>query len=471
MKYLIAPLVIILCLTGITVAQEIDTTMVILMDGQLWRWSSAEAGAPMPYTECQPPDEPVMSVPSYSIDNREMVFTTQPPIVTGARERGDSLGSDARPNNIWLCGQATGGSNLTLIKSQPPDAAYFVDGQDDYAVAHSIPIWSPDGNKLAWTELHYPEKSNLLSIYDLNSANTTSVQLETEGGAIPLDIMWGQAGIFLRVTYEYSHFDLYDDAGQFISTITIPSPDDFKDFIMRTILMSYGQDEYVGILWYYDGWELLDTNNGDTQMLADISAFPELYHPNNSDGISLILAGPGNQAWAATPYSLYITTDNHTRVYNQDYWHRIALSAAGHIANVNDNDNSIAIWYGDESTQIDIDGNFRVDGISWGPTSWRLRYENGNLIPDKTTCPNLLVSRLVIGQEGRVLPGESNNMREGPAANSELVGKIPGGETFMVLDGPACYGYLAWWQVDYHGLIGWTAEGQGQDYWLEPSEE
>jgi hypothetical protein len=28
---------------------------------------------------------------------------------------------------------------------------------------------------------------------------------------------------------------------------------------------------------------------------------------------------------------------------------------------------------------------------------------------------------------------------------------------------------LTWWQVDYNDTVGWTAEGQGNTYWLEPT--
>ncbi len=75
--------------------------------------------------------------------------------------------------------------------------------------------------------------------------------------------------------------------------------------------------------------------------------------------------------------------------------------------------------------------------------------------------------RLVIDLTARVTPGAPNNLRAEPNGESDLLGEIPGEGEFSVLDGPVCVDGLAWWQVDYNGQIGWTAEGN-RNYWLEP---
>jgi uncharacterized protein YraI len=67
-----------------------------------------------------------------------------------------------------------------------------------------------------------------------------------------------------------------------------------------------------------------------------------------------------------------------------------------------------------------------------------------------------------------VTPGIPNNLREGPGSSTKYVGEIPPGGVFTVLDGPRCASGIAWWQVNYNGLIGWTPEGQGTEYWVEP---
>lgn len=86
-------------------------------------------------------------------------------------------------------------------------------------------------------------------------------------------------------------------------------------------------------------------------------------------------------------------------------------------------------------------------------------------------CANVLPRRLIIGNQGRVTPGTPNRVRSEPNTQAQVLGTIPGGEPFTVLQGPTCDSAngIAWWQVDYNGLIGWTAEGQGQTYFVEPA--
>jgi WD40 repeat protein len=81
-----------------------------------------------------------------------------------------------------------------------------------------------------------------------------------------------------------------------------------------------------------------------------------------------------------------------------------------------------------------------------------------------------LAPRLSIGNMGRVTPGDPNNLRAEPSRDSENIGSIPGGSSFIVLDGLTCADGLNWWQVNYNGLIGWTVEGADGTYWVEPYE-
>lgn len=87
---------------------------------------------------------------------------------------------------------------------------------------------------------------------------------------------------------------------------------------------------------------------------------------------------------------------------------------------------------------------------------------------EAVTCPGALPSRLVVGQTGAVTPGSSNNIRAEPSRAATKVGEIPGGGQFTILDGPTCADDLAWWEVQYGSVTGWTVEGTADEYWLEP---
>lgn len=83
-------------------------------------------------------------------------------------------------------------------------------------------------------------------------------------------------------------------------------------------------------------------------------------------------------------------------------------------------------------------------------------------------CVGGQTPRLTPGEHGRVTPGAPNNLRAAPGTRAALLTEIPGLGEFAVLTGPVCADGLNWWQVDYQGQVGWTAEGRGQEYWIMP---
>lgn len=95
-------------------------------------------------------------------------------------------------------------------------------------------------------------------------------------------------------------------------------------------------------------------------------------------------------------------------------------------------------------------------------------FGSGLLAQDTAACPDAPPPRLVVNGQGRVAPGDANNLRDIPARSGAKIGEIPGGEVFSVLEGPVCADGFNWWRVTYGDLTGWTVEGQGTDYWVEP---
>jgi hypothetical protein len=89
------------------------------------------------------------------------------------------------------------------------------------------------------------------------------------------------------------------------------------------------------------------------------------------------------------------------------------------------------------------------------------------------TCPGFMPSRLEPFTFARVTPGDPNSLRSGPGTSFAKVGELPGEAVFSVMSGPTCAENMAWWEVEFYdlngnALRGWTSEGQGQTYWLEP---
>jgi hypothetical protein len=123
------------------------------------------------------------------------------------------------------------------------------------------------------------------------------------------------------------------------------------------------------------------------------------------------------------------------------------------------------------------------DGRWWwqvnynGLTGWTAEGEGYNTywvepwFNNGTTCPGFMPSRLTPGGRGAVTtyPNLPNRVRSNPAFDGTVLGYVPAGGQFQILSGPYCNASTAWWQVNYHGLIGWTAEGQGSTYWLQPA--
>ncbi len=83
------------------------------------------------------------------------------------------------------------------------------------------------------------------------------------------------------------------------------------------------------------------------------------------------------------------------------------------------------------------------------------------------TCPGASPLMLTVGGQGRVTPGVPNKVRSTPTLSGIQAGTIDPGGVFTVIGGPHCADGLSWWQIDYHGLTGWTAGGMVDDPWVE----
>lgn len=89
-----------------------------------------------------------------------------------------------------------------------------------------------------------------------------------------------------------------------------------------------------------------------------------------------------------------------------------------------------------------------------------------------TTCAGKY-TQLVPGVWAQVAPGEPNRVRSGPGKSAEVIGQLYPGTASLAVEGPVCADGLVFWRVENStipGGSGWTAEGDGKEYWLEPFE-
>jgi uncharacterized protein YraI len=102
------------------------------------------------------------------------------------------------------------------------------------------------------------------------------------------------------------------------------------------------------------------------------------------------------------------------------------------------------------------------------PTQPVIRRDATSITSGNPTCSGAAAVQLTIGGSGRVTPGVPNKMRDAPSLSAVQVGTIPGEAIFIVVGGPQCADGYEWWQINYNGLVGWTASGTSSELWVEP---
>jgi hypothetical protein len=84
-----------------------------------------------------------------------------------------------------------------------------------------------------------------------------------------------------------------------------------------------------------------------------------------------------------------------------------------------------------------------------------------------------LPARLEVGARARVTftDGTPSRLRAEPGLDGAEIAQMAEGTEFSVIGGPWCADNYRWWQLELDdGAIGWSAEGDAEDYFLEPVE-
>jgi hypothetical protein len=457
-------------------AQGGSAPLVFLKDGDLWKW---DGSAVTQLTTWGYNERPVLSP-----NGQRIAYNSWAQITIDAIAAGKPVGG-LIPSNIWVIDPVTGNANR--VADQPPGATFNL-AQTDYVIMRGTPVWSPDSNKLAWAELVSPDFVYRLVVYDFMTG-TQSVIVSglpfpfADGGFIPVhEVLWGNRGILVRnvaVNNLSAEFEerayLYAPDGTLIHEMVIGSS--AAEWVYNVQwTMSNGQ-QYLGLVYPSGKRYLVDPATGDQQ---DMPALPELYStltPGGSAtafvGASVDASGGVSNTWTA----VYPDRQQDQMLSFAGEPKSIAVSPDGQaVAYISD---AVYVWRNGSSTRIPgtegIASPWEV-GLVWGPNAWRVRTDwptgspsGGGLGGGAVACT--LPPRLAAGGSGQVTPGLPNLLRAQPwrGMDSLILGRIPAGGVFSVISGPQCDNEgRYWWQVNYNGVTGWTAEGEYGVYWLQP---
>ncbi|WP_119068879.1 SH3 domain-containing protein [Aggregatilinea lenta] len=454
-------------------AQTSAAPVIFLRDGDFWSWSPQTAVLTQ-LTTWGYNERPILSP-----DGQRFAYVSWAQITVDAIAAGKPV-FDIAPSNIWLWDIPTGGA--TRIADQPQGASYQPDdGSPGRFIVRGTPVWSPDGTQLAWAEYLVPENEYRLVAYSFNTGETRVIVPElpfpyADAGFFPMaEPEWSEAGLALvngtinNVGEYVESLYYYDTTGNLLSQTLIGSSS--SEQVWAWHWMRADDQDAIGV-WHPSGkQELVEPR---TTTIQDMPATPQLVAAlAGADSLALSVTPTtlpdGNlaPAWTLTaPDGFQATLAFAGRAQN------IALSPDGQeLAYITD-----ALYVSSGGQMVAIPGTDGIESgaetaVVWGPSTWRVGPETAEQPGDGGGVACTLQPRLAVGGYGQVTPGLPNIIRTLPrrGSGSGVVGRIPANGVFQVISGPVCDAEgRNWWEVDYEGFHGWTAEGEGTAYWLAP---
>jgi WD40 repeat protein len=366
--------------THTTRAQDTVDPIIILNNGDLWAWDGSGNGLQQ-MTDWGFNQEPVLSP-----DGQHVAYMAWSSITVDALQREGAVGGGEVPGDIKILDVAS--KQEAVIAAQPSGASFFNQGVADNAVIRSQPVWSPDSKQLAWTEYDYPGVGvSRVMVYDLSTAALTTVvpDLPAQAGVpVPMEMAWGETGFIVRSTMmNLENPAIFDDSFLVYGTngalrATVPVPQTEQRFMTQFIVVSYGDKEYIGVLYNTDEWDLFDPLTGSSQPAPYA---PEVYCLSAPEKSISMLLKPDVEG-DGVDYQLLDVDGNPVGKpidLGVNYEGRVALSPSGRAAAFVQYDSqqstygsSVIIWNnGEVSAKFDV--NPLGFSFLWGPTAWRIR--------------------------------------------------------------------------------------------------
>lgn len=454
----------VLLLTGITSAQQVSEPPLLLVDGDIYLWDGAVA---FPITNSGYAFDPAVSP-----DGSLVAYVEYADFVIDFFDQEGGVGGGALPSDIRIY-------NLNALGSFPvteqPAGASLVDTDAD-TIARGAPVWSPDGDMLAWTDTIFTRMVpngvvDYIVTYDLSENRIRRITgLPPQAGIpAPVTIRWGETGIIawsigLGPNDEFiDTLLIYDENGRQTGVIPVP-PRGGDDYISDFVPVDFQGTEYIAVI-YGSGEVALFTPQEEGSTIAP--GVLQAYSLLNPGGVGLSVYLEGG---FGSPFVAEIDDGSGTLLPVGYRFSDIAISprADRYVYLV---DGGAVVTGGRGDTFIPAPGDGFITNLTWAPLGWRI--DATFTPPSSEEAAQLagcnLTPRLTTGDEGYVLPGPANRLRTQPNTDSAVITNIPGEAFFTVLDGPVCNQGFVWWEVQYGDLFGWTAEGADGEYYLAPA--
>lgn len=268
---LLTLLIIMLGLFIPTSQAQINTPVIINIDGDLWAW---DGGISTQLTDWGFNGDPIISP-----DGTRVAYVSMAAVFVDWLQTISGAGGFEPPQNIWILDLPL--RQTYRIADQPADAVYTGPESPGKYMLRSTPTWSPNGRQLAWLD------------YDVN---TLSGQNEGTASIRVYDIVTGQSYILDSFTFTnfLSPSNLYG--------ITWGSPG-IAVFLEEDIVRIYHPTGSIIshniVETRFDGWiedNLFNTNSPDSwlaweDLQTTASGIPEMYSLSAPDGTSFYLTG------------------------------------------------------------------------------------------------------------------------------------------------------------------------------------
>lgn len=310
-----------------------------------------------------------------SPDARHMAYLVAPDVVRQAVEAGQ----DYLLASVWdiaLLDLTTG--ETRVVAAQPDDVTLSADGRIAHGVDRSLPIWSPDGDALAWTEQDYPAGNNArLVVADLPTGQTRILdaalpQMTMSENGLPSFLAWSKPGIVVFTndpTDNAETLRFYDPAHGLTRSVVMP--DDGEDWIPVSgpLWVEDGDREVVvvqagDVLWYR-----VDAGSGEVGGFAQRLERVSVSQPDTAlHFVWEIFAGAGEPAWqlVGPDEAVLMGWPKEERRPGAAAY---VLSGSGEAAYLQDR--QLFRWRDGSAEQLALPNALTPVQIFWSPTRWR----------------------------------------------------------------------------------------------------